>query len=274
MSYRALAVAFALLATAFLAGCHQPEATSFRFVARDYEFEGPSEVPVGWVNLVLANEGPDLHHIQLYRLDDGKDADDARDFFGMAEHRGLPSWMHAVGGPNAVLPGLESLAVLHFEAGRHVMVCEIPDAQGTPHVRHGMILEVMATAAAGSGVDEPTGTASVDLVDFSFLPSAAVAAGNHVFKAENKGDQPHEATLFRLHGNATTDELVMAFGPNATGPPPGEPLGGVSAIGPGDMAYFDAALTPGRYTFVCFVADPESGAPHFVFGMKHEFSVA
>jgi hypothetical protein len=36
---------------------------------------------------------------------------------------------------------------------------------------------------------------------------------------------------------------------------------------------FNFNVTPGNYAFLCFVEDPDTGAPHFALGMLEEFSI-
>ncbi|HEX9756589.1 MAG TPA: hypothetical protein VGB26_02160 [Nitrospiria bacterium] len=42
------------------------------FKAVDYGFEGPDMIPSGWTRIKILNEGKDLHHVQIIRLEDGK----------------------------------------------------------------------------------------------------------------------------------------------------------------------------------------------------------
>ena len=40
--------------------------------AKDYAFEAPDSIPAGLTTFHLVNEGPNLHHVQLVRLDSGR----------------------------------------------------------------------------------------------------------------------------------------------------------------------------------------------------------
>lgn len=69
-------------------------------------------------------------------------------------------------------------------------------------------------------------------------------------------------------------DFVGAFAPDAPpGPSPGEALGGFQSVVPGGSGTFRIDFTPGNYAFLCFVEDPNAGAPHFALGMVEEFSI-
>jgi hypothetical protein len=57
------------------------------------------------------------------------------------------------------------------------------------------------------------------------------------------------------------------------GAPPGQGRGGFQAIKSGGGGVFTTDFAPGNYALVCFVEEPNTGAPHFALGMIHEFTV-
>ena len=79
--------------------------------------------------------------------------------------------------------------------------------------------------------------------------------------------------MIRLNPAASVEEFLGAFEPGAPpGPPPGQGRSGFQALksgGKDDTTDF----TPGNYALVCFVEEPNTGAPHFALGMIHEFTV-
>jgi hypothetical protein len=90
----------------------------------------------------------------------------------------------------------------------------------------------------------------------------------------NQGAQDHEAFLIKLNPGATVEEFLGAFEPGAPpGPPPGQGFGGFQAVSPGGGGTFTVDFTAGDYALVCFVDDPNTGAPHFALGMIHEFTI-
>ncbi len=120
----------------------------------------------------------------------------------------------------------------------------------------------------------PEAKVSIDMVDFEFGLSGAISAGPQNISVTNKREQEHEAFLIWLAPNATAMVFVGAVAPDAPpGPPPGEALGGFQSIAPGGGSTFNVNVTPGNYAFLCFVEDPNTGAPHFALGMLEEFRI-
>src|SRR5512142_1627211 len=74
--------------------------------AKDFAFEAPDSITAGWTTFHLVNDGPNLHHIQLVRLDSGKTAQDLAD--AMKNPGPPPHWAVFVGGPNAPDPSTQS----------------------------------------------------------------------------------------------------------------------------------------------------------------------
>lgn len=243
------------------------------FTGTDYAFEGPSEVPAGMTELVIQNEGQELHHIQLVKLADGKTAADLEPHMKTLL-TAPPEWASLIGGPNAAMPGQSANAFVDLEPGQYVMTCEIPSPDGKLHAEKGMVGSFTVTASDAAAAAAPQADIAVAGSDFLFEPLPSIGAGAHVFNFENKGKQAHEAVLIKLDGDATVDEFASYFGPEAPpGPPPGAGVGGVVALEPGMNQTFKASLDAGRYAFVCFLTDPASGAPHFALGMQSTFAV-
>ena len=80
--------------------------------------------------------------------------------------------------------------------------------------------------------------------------------------------------MIQLNPGASVEEFLGAFKPSAPpGPPPGQGRSGFQAIKSGGGGVFTTDFTPGNYALVCFVEEPNTGAPHFALGMIHEFTV-
>ena len=80
--------------------------------------------------------------------------------------------------------------------------------------------------------------------------------------------------MIQLNPGASVEEFLGAFEPSAPpGPPPGQDRGGVQEVKSGGDSVFTTDFTPGNYALVCFVEEPNTGAPHFALGMIHEFTV-
>jgi hypothetical protein len=148
---------------------------------------------------------------------------------------------------------------------------------GDPSALEGPEFEEAATAV-GEMVFEDCGAnqESVKAVDYEFegVPDE-IDAGLTSFRFTNDGAEEHEMVMFRRADGATEtlDELLAL--------PEDESMAkiemaGVTFAAPGRSSYLSADLSPGTYFLVCFipVGGGEEGEPHFMHGMKAEFSVA
>jgi hypothetical protein len=250
------------------AGSTLPEAT---FVTRERRFEGPESIPGGWVRLNLENAGPEYYHLQLVKLDPGKSV--AELGAALSESLVPPTWAAMKGGPNAIDPGQSTSAVVYLEPGDYALISTVPDRQGVPHVANGMIRGLTVTEATHLA-NEPEADMTVNLVDFSFVLTEPLTAGQHTLRINNDGHHVHEVWLAKLGEGKNVNDLLMALAPGA----PAEDwvyngLGGLTWIEPGTHGYFSANLEPGRYALICFVLDPASGKMHVMLGMVQEFVV-
>jgi hypothetical protein len=131
-----------------------------------------------------------------------------------------------------------------------------------------LVCEEEAEGAEAAG-DNPVG---VEAVEFQFNVDGEFSAESSGFTLTNAGEQPHEAFIVRISEDANVDELLASEEEQPEGVE-GE-VGGTFAE-PGDEAGFgfEEPLEPGRYLMVCFVEDEETGQPHALLGMVHEFTV-
>lgn len=242
--------------------------------ATDNDYPDPVEAKAGVAELIVDNQGQDLHQIALLKLEDGKTFDDYLAFAKTAtETDPLPSWAVPAGGPAVAAPGQKASAFVDLEAGTYAMICRIPDAQGVPHDKTGMMKPLTVAAADGEAVEAPAADVELSLTDFAFAMGGPVAAGRRVVAVANKGEQMHEAVLVKLDEGATAMDVAAAFAPGGSGRPPAMPLGGVVGLEGGASQSFPVDFTPGRYALLCFLPDPASGKAHAELGMMSEFDV-
>lgn len=265
----------ALLLLLALAACQQqPQINEVTFKATDYAFDGPDTLIAGWNRITLQNEGGELHHGQLLRLPPDRTMEDL--IAAMRENPDHPpQWLAYEGGPGVYVPGDGGAATVELEAGSYVLICVLPDAEGVPHVAHGMMKPVTVTEGDGSSPEQPvTADVTMELQDYSFTLSEEITAGSHTFRVENGGSEPHEVAVVKLAPGATAQDFIAAFAPDAPpGPPPGQPIGGLQVIDPGEAGYFSAEFESGvTYALICFHPN-EEGVPHLALGMVQEFVV-
>src|SRR5690606_9944383 len=137
----------ALAVLAATAGCaadsgYAPATLSLAYTATDFSFDGPDTAPAGLTTVSMVNNGTELHHIALIRLDDGHTM--AELFEAMSAGPGpLPEWAIEVGGPSAAGPGGQIAATVPLEEGNYAVLCFIPSpADGMPHIMKGMAREL------------------------------------------------------------------------------------------------------------------------------------
>jgi uncharacterized cupredoxin-like copper-binding protein len=240
--------------------------------AKEFAYVAPKTIKSGFNTLRLVNEGKQLHHLTLVRLDKGKTM---ADFAAAMKKPGPPpAWATNVGGPNPALPGASVDATLDLAPGTYVMVCFVPSPGETaPHVMKGMMGE-FTVVPEKSGATEPTADAAIHLSDYTFTIDKPLAAGHHVLKVTNDAAQTHEVVLVELPPGKTIADLGNWVEKTMMkGPPPGKPVGGMAAIDKGLSGSFPVDLKPGRYGMICFIPDAKDGKSHFFHGMTKEITV-
>jgi len=244
--------------------------------AKDFSFDAPDSISAGWTTFHLVNDGPNFHHIQLVRLDSGKTVQDLGEAL-KNPNAPPPRWAVFVGGPNAPSPGSASDATLNLQPGSYAMLCVVDIPGHVAHVTKGMVRPLTVTAASGAPAAEPSADVTITESDYKFDIPANITAGNHTFKIVNSGPQPHEVEIIRLAPGKTMKDfgefMAKAYADKVDGPPPGDGLGGITAMIPGGTEYFTANMTPGNYVMICFVPDMKDGKPHADHGMVKEFTV-
>lgn len=256
--------------------------------AADFRFELPASIPGGLTRLTLQNDGAVDHHAMLMRLDDDADMADLEAALAAPDLAPILAISQSLGGPEVGVGG-QATTIADLTPGQYMVICAIPELDGTPHYMMGMYapLEVTEPAEAAS---PPPADLTVELVDFAFeMPTMEVPAGPQIWEAPNVGEQLHEMVIFQLEPGVTVDEVTAIFDmlpepgmpadpalgtPQAAGPPPFTLVAGVAPMNPGFTNWAVLDLEPGDYLANCFVPDPASGKPHYALGMIMPFTVA
>lgn len=273
------------------------------FTAKDFEFlDLPASFPGGYTRLSMTSEGPQDHHAMFMRINDGSTADDFTAALESGDLGQLLAVAVSLGGPGSIEPGVTSNVVADVTPGQYMVVCLIPDEEtGMPHAAMGMIapLEVTEASAEAAANEPPATDQTIDLADFEFqgLPEE-VAAGPQTWAVTDTGEQLHELVIYRLAPGVTYDVVESIFlappvatpegaieatpeemaspeaSPQAGGPPPFTAVAGAAPMNPSATNYVELDLEAGEYFAICFIPDPETGAPHFALGMIMPFTVA
>jgi methionine-rich copper-binding protein CopC len=280
-----IAVASSPVASASTVAERHADPRTLTITARDFAFEAPDTVQAGVTTIRLINKGPELHHVWLIRLDEGKTMNDVMAAMRDAGPEGPPpKWITHVGGPNAPRPGGESVNTLLLTPGRYVINCFIPSADGKPHVMKGMMKAFTVVPAPAATPATPASTAAtgistrpepsvtMTLRDYGFDLSSPLTSGRHVIRVRNEAAQAHEVLFARLAPGRTAQDLV-AWTEKPEGPPPALPLGGTVGMGHGVANDVVLDLEPGEYALLCFLPDAKDGRPHVAHGMIQQVSV-
>ncbi len=238
--------------------------------AKDYAFEAPDSITAGVTTFHLVNDGPNLHHVQLVRLDSGKTGADLE--AALKTPGPFPSWAVLVGGPNSPNPGSAFDATLDVKEGNYVLLCMVDIPDNMPHFAKGMVRPMKVVAASGTPATLPAADVTIALTDYAFDVKGNLTAGKHTIKIENKGPQPHEMELVKYNDGKTMKDL-QAWVADPKGPPPGTAIGGVAATAIGTPTFVNVDLTPGKYVMLCFIPDAKDGKRHLAHGMVKEFTV-
>ena len=244
--------------------------------AADFAYQIPDQIPSGFTTFQLVNDGPNLHHMVVARLDSGKTFTDAT--AALAKPGAPPAWLVLVGGPNAPDPKTQSNATLDMKPGDYVVFCVVDIPGGVPHLAKGMIRPLKVVPATGATAPAPTADYTVALSDYTFGLSEQLTAGKHTIAVTTNPGQPHELEIVKFLPGRTMEDfgkdmgLLMAGKP-LPGPLSASAVGGVAPAIEGTTQYFTVDLTPGNYAILCFFPDRKDGKPHMEHGMIREFTI-
>lgn len=262
-----------LFLTSLFAAAAGAQGRTVTLTAADYAFEAPDSIAAGITTFELVNKGPEMHHVQLVRLDGGRTLQDFQQ--AMASHGPPPAWVKFVGGPNTPVPDGKSVSrvTINLAPGQYVLLCFIPSPDGTPHIMKGMVRPMTVTGtAAVTQAGMPKADAVMTLYDYNFDLDKPLAAGRRTIRITNKAQQFHEALLVKLAPGTAVDALPQWLAGGMKGPPPAMPMGGIVGIDAGAENYITVDLEPGEYGLYCFLPAPD-GKEHVQHGMLKKITV-
>ena len=238
-------------------------------VAKEMQYDMPDSIPAGPTLFHFTNAGNQLHHATLIKLEDGKTL---QDFLSLPPGP-MPAWVVFAGGPNTPLPqGGITEDVVDLAPGNYAVVCVIPDSDGAPHMAKGMSKALTVLPAPQKG-SVPKADITLTLNDYKFDFSNPLTPGKHVIKIVNFARQPHEAVLFKMVSGKMGEDMAHWVETGMKGPPPGEPVSGISAMSPGNENTLYVDVTAGNYALLCFMPDDKDGKMHVAHGMIYNFNI-
>ena len=257
----------ALVPSAAMAAAEKPNVVNV--VAKEYSYQMPSTIPAGPTLFHLTDNGNQLHHVTLVKLEDGKTLTD----FTSLPPGPFPKWAVFMGGPNTPTPkGGQDEDIVDLTPGNYAVICVIPDTDGKPHMMKGMVKALTVTPSKVART-MPASDLTLTLTNYKFTFSKPVTAGQHEIRVINKGTQPHEAVMFRLNKGKKGADIANWVGGGMKGPPPAAPVTGITPESPGKENILPVNLSPGSYALLCFMPDAKDGKPHAMHGMIYDFDV-
>jgi hypothetical protein len=250
--------------------------------ARDYAFEGPTEIASGWTTFRMQNIGAEEHFMFLTRLPEGKTLEDYGPEVGSVFAnvmtqldagtidklgagailgRDLPEWYTTsavfMGGPGFVAPGHTAETTVKLDPGTYVAECYVKTVEGVFHVALGMAMGIVVTDE-DSGATEPEADIDVTVSNEAIDGPETLAAGKHTI-AVHYVDHPevglgNDVHLARLEEGSDVDEVVRWMDWMETdglrAPAPATFVGGAHEAPVDRASYFRVDLEPGRYLWV------------------------
>lgn len=274
-----------LLATVACAGGEKPAADTattasapatpnvVTVIASDFTFMAPDSVPSGMTTFQLVSPGPNLHHVTIHRIGDGKTfAEYADAMKALKPGTPLPTWITEEGGPNPPSPADTTRVTQDLQPGTYALICFVDTPDHIPHFAKGMMRPLIVSASTTPSAAAPASDVDVAMKEYGWEITPALTAGKHTLKVQNTGAQPHEFFIIKLNEGKTPEDMGK-WAATYQGPPPGVAMGGLAAMRPGAVSYVDVNLTPGNYMMICFVPDAKDGKGHMDHGMVLPFTI-
>ena len=107
----------------------------------EFDFIGTEGLRSGSQTVKVVNEGRQEHFWAMAALAPGKNAQDVVKFFS-GPPSGPPPVTGFPGLVSSLLPGREATRTLDLAPGSYVMICLVPDTDGTPHAAKGMLKQI------------------------------------------------------------------------------------------------------------------------------------
>ncbi len=198
---------------------------TLKITERDYEFDVEGEVEAGSVSIAVENSGTELHEIGMAKLLDGKTADDVAAALEAADEETEDPLEGIVDDDNVIddLGGIQAPGTAYtitgagVEAGDYVLLCFIPNSEGTPHFSLGMLTGF--TVAEGDASDVPETDVTYTVGDDGLEGPTELDAGDTSIEIVNDSSTNREINLLKVAEGNTIDDVVAFFESAEEGPP-------------------------------------------------------
>jgi hypothetical protein len=232
----------------------KPKSNTVELSGGEYSYLVPETVPGGWTTLSFENTGDEPHEFALAKLEDGLTIEDVEAYLAdpAAQQQPPPDGVEIRTGIPTLDPGEQAALSQELEPGRYVLICFLPDPEGTPHFARGMLRDFVVEGDAGAAAP----TADVTLSLGPDLTAPDVEGGEQTFELRNDGDEPASLFLTAFEPGKTEEDLTRWEENGLQGPAPATFLGGAIDVPPNSTAYYTIMLDEGReYTLLDDVND-------------------
>lgn len=263
-----LAAAGALL----LGACagDDPQATEpsvIEITGTDYGVSAVADTVVGGNSVIsFTNAGEDIHHLQVWQVDDA----DAVAAAIRTGDLGVLADATAVGGVGAIGPGATHRVASEVPEGEYVVFCVIETPAGAHH-ELGMVAAMVVEGETDAEAPIAATTLRITADGFDYPDGWD---GTTDLEVVNDHTFPADAEFLRLVDGATRADFLSFIDGSVPGPPPFTVEGGVTALGPGRRSVVLDDVRPGTYLLASFSPDPSADmAPQFLTGHLLELTV-
>jgi hypothetical protein len=238
---------------------------TMKILAGEYTYKFSGAPQPGWVEIEFDNAGVEYHMVAVVKLKSGVTTKQLKaaalsESDAAFEKIADPKNADVSGMPELLAPGQVSTTISEMKAGHYGVLCFVPDAEGTPHIVHGMVKTFDVKGAKSSFKPPTDGVRDVTLTDTAItIPSDGITK-NSTLKVTNEGTDVHSLAIVKLEAGKTVPDVDVYFsalfeGGPVEGPPPGVIVGGVSTMAPGSISYILLDLEPGHYGYASTQGD-------------------
>jgi hypothetical protein len=270
----------------------QPHVVEIRAVGKT--FQGPAEIPSGWVTFRFVNASSMIHfaiidvppenvtiqmlsNVVMQPFQEAMDAMNAGDDEAVgAAFAKFPEWIGELGrngGPGMLSAGRIGETTVYLEPGHYIMECYVK-SDGVFHTTSpgpgqlGMMLDLTVTGEA-SGAPEPKANAALAIRNTGFeLVEGAFRPGTNTIRVDFieqqalpsfVGNDVHLMRVDNPESIALADAWMDWRLPDGLeDPAPVTFLGGINDLPAGSHGYFTVDLEPGDYAFIAEMPGPEA----------------
>jgi hypothetical protein len=259
------------------------ESDYIEVTTRSMEFICPDTIPSGWNTFKYYNLSNETHFFLMDKYPEGKTIRDMKNEVlppfdkgmdlinqgnneeGFAAFGELPEWFGSIvfsGGSGFIGPKNTSVTTIKLDPGYYIMECYVKMPNGKWHTSMGMA-KPLIVSEEDSANSPPIADIEITISkDKGINYSGDITRGKHTFSVHFKDQIPHEhflghdVNLVKLSTDADLDKLEAwmnwstPFGLKTPVPNDVTFLGGVNDSPAGNIGYFKATITSGKYAFI------------------------